>query len=261
MSNILSNVVPPAASDGVARNVTGGYVIGKVTENNNKDFKGLVKVEFTSWLSGKSICDWIPVMQPYAGAQYGNYVIPEIDDIVVVGFLGASMRKPFVLGSFYPQNAAFINESFDEKNLVKAYKTKGETKFTLNDEPDKQSFTVETSMGLKMSIENETQLITITDKDAKNFIKVDSKNGAMDITADKKMTIKVGKCEIAIDGAGGAVSIKCDKLDIKAGQTATVEGTQALNLKGGNLTVKGSQKTAISGGAMTEVKGGIVKLN
>ena len=32
-----------------------GFVQGTVVENNNADFKGMVKVEFTVWESGKNL--------------------------------------------------------------------------------------------------------------------------------------------------------------------------------------------------------------
>ncbi len=261
MNNIFTDLASAAKGKNLGAYNPAGYVVGKVVENNNKEFQGLVKVEFISWLSGKNICDWIPVLQPYAGATYGRYIIPEIDDTVLVGFMESHLRKPFVLGSFYPANAQYVKDSFNDKNFLKTYKTKGGISLKLNDEKGKESVIAETPVGIKMSVEDETQLVTLTDKEGKNLIKLDAKNGKIEVLSDKEISFTSGKCKITISGEKGAVSIEADKVDIAAKQTMTAEGKQKMALKGGEMNIAGSQKTAMSGGAMTEIKGGILKLN
>ena len=55
-----------------------GFVQGTVVENNNADFKGMVKVEFTVWESGKNLCEWVRLLSPYGGADYGLYCVPAV---------------------------------------------------------------------------------------------------------------------------------------------------------------------------------------
>jgi len=76
----------------------GAFVLGTVAENNNKDFAGMVKVNFTAWTDGENLSRWMPVLSPYAGEDYGRYLIPEVDDIVLVGFIGTLREQPFVMG-------------------------------------------------------------------------------------------------------------------------------------------------------------------
>ena len=94
-----------------------GFVQGIVVENNNADFKGMVKVEFTVWETGKNMCEWVRLLSPYAGKDYGTYLVPEIDEMVLVGFIGGSLKRPFLLGSLYPSGASVVSENFDQKNL------------------------------------------------------------------------------------------------------------------------------------------------
>ena len=101
-----------------------GFVQGIVVENNNADFKGMVKVEFTVWETGKNMCEWVRLLSPYAGKDYGTYLVPEIDEMVLVGFIGGSLKRPFLLGSLYPSGASVVSENFDQKNLKKHLKTK-----------------------------------------------------------------------------------------------------------------------------------------
>ena len=259
MSNSIADLFMSGGGRGPGE--MGSFVMGTVTENNEKKFPGMVKVEFTSWTAGKNICEWIPLLRPYAGAGYGQYIKPEIGDVVLVGFLGAAQQKPFVMGMFYPANAAFVKESFEKENMTKRFKTKGGLDVTLSDVKDKQSVTVLTPKGLTVTISDETESVEISDKDAKNVIQLDCKNGALALTSDKKMTLKAGKCELTMDGQGGAVTLKADKITLDGGQTTKVAGKQSLNLEGGMLKAEGKQTAELKGGTMTTVAGQILKLN
>ena len=53
-----------------------GFVQGTVVENNNPDFKGMVKVEFTVWETGKNMCEWVRLLSPYTGKEGAPYGAP-----------------------------------------------------------------------------------------------------------------------------------------------------------------------------------------
>lgn len=239
----------------------GNFVQGTVTENNDKKYPAMVKVEFTSWTSGKNICEWIPILHPYAGKAYGQYLLPEIGDVVLIGFMGAAQTKAFVMGVLYPANSAFAKESFEKKNLTKRFKTKGGIDFNLNDEDGKENITVLTPKGQQIVVDDEKETITLSDKGAKNVIRLDSKGGELEITTDKKITLQAGKCQIVMDGQGGAITIKGTKINVDAQQTASVSAKQSLALEGGMLKAEGKQTATIKGGTMTQVSGQILKLN
>lgn len=240
---------------------TGGFIQGTVTDNSDKKYPGMVKVEFTAWKSGSNIYEWLPVLQGFAGGKYGAYAIPEVGDIVLVGFIGAGMKRPFVLGSLYPANAKMVSESYNEKNTVKRFRTKAGTALSLNDEKGKESAAVTTPKGLTLIAEDEKETITAKDKNGKNIIQIDCKKGGITITADSKITVKTGKCEIAMDGKGGALSIKCDRLNIKAAQQATVASNQMMTVQGNILKAEGKQTAQFKGGTLAELSAGMVKIN
>ena len=104
----------------------------------------MVKVEFTVWESGKNMCEWVRLLAPYTGKDYGTYWVPEIDETVLVGFIGGSLKRPFLLGSLYPSGASLVSENFDKKNVKKRVKTKGGVDIAISDEDGKQSITVTT---------------------------------------------------------------------------------------------------------------------
>ncbi len=241
--------------------VVNGLVMGTVVDNGNADFPGMVQVEFTAWTSGKNQCMWIPVLTGYGGAEYGLYVMPEIGDVVVMGFIGEGMKRPFVMGTLYGAASGYRNGSFQEQNYIKEFKTKGDNVISINDEDGKQSISITTTKDLTIKMEDETEVITVTDSGGTNFVKIDTKEGITAIEAAKKMTIKVGSVELAIDGQAGSVELKCKTYKVTSQQTVEIAGTQSTKVTGGMVTVEGSQTVKVSGATMTEIKGAMVKIN
>ena len=238
-----------------------GFVQGTVVENNNDKFKGMVKVEFTVWESGKNMCEWVRLMSPYTGKDYGTYLVPEIGEIVLVGFIGGSLKRPFLLGSLYPSGAAWVNENFDKKNLKKSIKTKGQTQILIVEEEGKQSITVTTKKGSCIVIEDEKETCKISDKGGKNQILLDYKNGAVSVDAEKKIMLKAGTVQLTLDGNGKSITAKADKVDINGTQGVKINTSNKLEMKGTQAALEGSAKLEVKSGGQTVVKGAMVQIN
>lgn len=91
----------------------------KVTDNNDPEGLGRVKVEFY-WNGWGNDSDWMRVVQHYAGPSRGTYYRPEIGDEVLVSFEGGNVERPYVSGSHY--NGQAKPEFFDPKNSIKGWK-------------------------------------------------------------------------------------------------------------------------------------------
>ncbi|MEN2401931.1 phage baseplate assembly protein V [Flavobacterium sp. MC2016-06] len=91
----------------------------KITDNNDPEGMGRVRVKF-NWGANSSTSDWIRVIQQYAGPGRGEYMRPEIDDEVLVGFEGGNIQRPYVSGSHY--NGKAKPEFFDSQNSIKGWK-------------------------------------------------------------------------------------------------------------------------------------------
>lgn len=237
------------------------FVQGKVTDNADKKNAGMVKVEFLSWKNGSNICEWMPLLHPYAGKDYGAYAVPEVGDVVLVGFLGAEMRRPFVMGVLYPAGAKYPGTCFTDKNTTRALRTKGGHEVILSDEKGKEKCTFTTPKGLTACLDDEKETIALSDKGGKNLLRLDCKSGEVQLTADAKIVLKTGKCTLTLDGKAGEIQLSCDRLTAKATQQAAVSANQMMQLSGGMFKAEGKQTVQIKGGAMTEVSGGMVKIN
>ena len=253
MSSITDMLTPQPPIAGNA----GGFVLGTVASAASPDFQGMVQVNFTGWTDGKNLSQWMPVLYHYAGAEHGQYWLPEVDDIVLVGFMGPMLEKPFVMGSFYPVGASIPKEQYIDKNTNRYLKTAGGVTFAITDEDGKQGIDIQTPKGKRVWIDDSGDAITI--EDGKNTVKLDG-GGAIEITAEKTITIKTGSCSIEMDGNAGKLSISCGQLEIKASQTAEISSDNMMTLKG-NMTKVEGQQLSLNGSAMSELKGGILKLN
>lgn len=158
----------------------GGMVQGTVTDNAESGEPGMVKVEFTAWKSGKNVCEWIPLLRPYAGKDYGSYLVPEVGDIVLVGFIGTDFRRPVVLGSLFPATAQMKSDSFEKKNTTRRFKTKGGVDLTLSDAQGKASVEAVTPGGLRLALDDGKQLMTLADKNGQNQLSIDCQKGEVE---------------------------------------------------------------------------------
>lgn len=256
MSSITDLLTPTEAPAGPMP----GFLLATVSENSNKSYPAMVRVEFTAWQQGSSRSKWLPLLCAYAGKEHGQYLVPEVGDVVLVGFIGPGLERPFILGSLFPPGAALPGELYTDKNLTRQLKTKGGVSVTVSDEDGKHCVQVETPKGLKLSLDDSGEAVVIGDKNDKNALRLEAKNGAVSLEADKKLSLKAGGCELTME-TGGALTIKCDRLKVEAKQTASVKGGNMATLEGGMLTVEGKQQLALKGTAVCEISGGLVKIN
>lgn len=240
---------------------TPGFVQGKVIENNNKEHPGMVKVEFTVWEEKKNVCEWVRLLSLYTGSAYGSYLVPEINEEVLVGFIGGSLKRPFLLGSLYPQNCELLKKDFDDKNLKKHFKTKGGMEIEILDTQDKGYIKIMTKKEQQIMISDEKESCFIGDKDGKNQILMDFKGGEVTIKAENKISLSAGNVSVELDGKGKGLNQKADKIEVKASNSLELSGSSKAAVKGGMLQLSGSQSLKAEGGTTTEIKGAMVKIN
>lgn len=238
-----------------------GFVQGTVVENNNDDYPGMVKVSFTVWEDKKNMIEWVRLLSPYTGKDYGTYLVPEIDETVLVGFIGGSIKRPFLLGSLYPGDSKLVKEQYDKKNINKRIQTKGGISIALSDEENKQSVTVTTKKEIKLVLEDEKETVLISDKDGKNKIFLDMKNGAVSIEAEKTMTLKAGDAKLVLDGNKKQMDLSTGTINIAANQKLSMEGKTSTSVKGGSFEAAGTQSAKISASGQMEISGAMVKIN
>lgn len=79
---------------------SGLFVVGIVTNNEDPDEMGRIKVKFPT-LSDDLESDWCRVVSPMSGADRGIFFLPEVNDEVLVAFEGGGLSRPVVIGSLW----------------------------------------------------------------------------------------------------------------------------------------------------------------
>ncbi len=223
--------------------VGAGLVPAIVSDINDPKKTGRVKLTFP-WLDDSYVSDWSRVAHAGGGSKRGLFILPEVNDEVLVGFWAGDFSRPFVLGGLYNGEdkppIKFSKAAVGGKVEQRAWVTRAGHKIVLIDKSGKESITVATADGKhEMVFDQAESKISVTS------------TGDVLIKSDGKTSIEA-KGPVNVD-AKGAVSVdsKAD-VSIKAVGVASIEGAQV------KITGKGS--VAIKSSGMVEVSGAMVKL-
>ncbi len=234
---------------------------GTVKENWDKEHPGMIRVEYFLGEQGKNLSGWVPVVMPYAGNKYGSYTLPEVGDVVVIGFDRGDRNCPIVLGSLWSKVNALPAGAANEKNTIKRFLTKGGCQVEFNDEEKKEKITVTTPKKLKISIEDENERIAVSDDKGDNSLIIDSKNGTVTINAAKKIELCAAKNKmIVLDGNAKSIALKGGKIDANADQAVTMKGSNT-QISGSMITLKGDSTVKLEASGILQAKGSMVKIN
>ncbi len=238
-----------------------GIITGLVKENWNKEHPGMVKVEYFLGEKGKNLTGWVPVMTPYAGKEFGFYALPEVGTEVVLAFQRGNRNCPIVLGCIWNKQSALPKETANDKNTVKKLLTKGGCEIQITEEDKKEQIRIHTPKGLELLLEDEKEMVELGDKEGKNKISLDAKNGKMTLLADKSMEFKIGgNAMLSLDGGSKTIQLKGGKITCSAEQSISMKG-QTMKLEGTSTEVKGSGTLKLEASGTAQLKGAMVQIN
>src|SRR5262245_9602310 len=164
---------------------------------DNKDGNGnpgyRVKVKFP-WLSEQETTFWARIAIPMAGRDRGTYVLPEIDDQVLVVFEHGDIDRPIVIGALWSkkQDPVEINQS--GKDNTKLIKSRSGHRIIFDDKEGAEK-------------------ITIVDSTKKNKIVLDSVNKIVQLESDGDIEV-IAKTNVIMHS-------NALKIGTKEGVTAT----------------------------------------
>ena len=164
-----------------------GVVIGLVTNNQDPDHLGRVKVKYP-WLGDADESAWARIAAPMAGKNRGLFFLPEVDDEVLVVFEHGDPRFPYVLGALWNGKDEPPQTNADGKNDVRVIRSRSGHEIRLTDTDGAEK-------------------IEITDKSGANSLTIDTSTNSISITAPE-----------------GKIKLSAQEIDIEASGTATLKG-------------------------------------
>jgi phage baseplate assembly protein gpV len=213
---------------------------------DNKDGEGnpgyRVKVEFP-WLNEQETSFWARIAVPMGGSGRGTYVLPEIDDQVLVVFEHGDINRPIVVGSLWSKKQEPVEVNQSGKNNTKLIKSRAGHRIIFDDKEGAEK-------------------IVIVDQTKKNKIILDSVNKIVKIESDGDIEIKA-KTNIILHsnalkvGTKEGITGKARSLLTHAQKTFGLKATGGITIGGGNTTINVSNAaaTSVSGSGSGELGG------
>lgn len=207
-----------------------GVVIGVVTNNQDPDKLGRVKVLFP-WLADNDESNWARLATTMAGNNRGTFFLPEVDDEVLVAFEHGNVEKPYVLGALWNGVDAPVRDNADGKNNERVIRSRAGHELILNDEDGKEQVEIKTKAGHQFLLDDTSgsEKISIVDKSGNNKIEIDSAQNSIAIEAQTKISLKAQTIEITADSS---MTVKSAQLEISADAAATLKSSATLTIQG-----------------------------
>ncbi len=189
-----------------------GVVVGIVTNNKDPEDLGRVRVKFP-WLSNEDESNWARIGSLMAGKERGIFILPEIDDEVLVVFEHGGINMPYVIGSLWNGKDAPPETNSDGKNNIIMMKSRSGHVIRIDDTGGKEK-------------------IEIIDKTEKNLISIDTKDNKISIMSDK---------DIEISAPNGKITIDAMDIEIRSSVATKIEAAADMDVKASaNMNVKGA---------------------
>ena len=187
-----------------------GVVVGQVTNTQDPDGLGRVKVRFP-WLSNDDESFWARVATPMAGKERGFYFLPDVGDEVLVAFEQGDARFPYVLGGLW-NGQDKPPEKNDDTNSARSIKSRSGHVIRLDDK-------------------NGEEKIEIIDKRG-NKIVFDTTKNTFTFTSNK---------DIVLSAASGTIKLDAQKIEIKSSADTKIESGAGMDVKAtGAMNIKGA---------------------
>jgi phage protein D len=208
---IVDTVRPVEKSDWA-----GSVVVGEVTNNNDPDGLGRVKVKFPT-LGDTIESWWARIASPSAGKDRGLLMMPVIGDEVLVAFEHGDARRPYVLGSVWNGRAkpgALVQK--DGTLVIQSdEQVKMKSKRQISVKSD-QGFSVATTDPIVQQAKSSVQI------DSQEEVMVSAPKVSIDATADITLN---ANASVTIKAAGKVTVDAGGMLTLKSAGVVQVSGT------------------------------------
>ena len=233
-----------------------------VTNVQDDEDMGRVKVKIPR-LDDTFESGWLRVAQAGAGPARGTFVLPEVDDEVLVAFEHGDVRRGYVIGGLYngvdrPSPPAFDGAVGSDGLVAKRSFTSRKGHFQLFCDADGDEY-VETAtrdreLAVRLAKDAEGGAVLVT---SKNLVKIDAE-GDITITSRGRVTVEATG-ELALKGQ----SVKVDatsSLEL-TGQTVKVAGVAQTEVTGAQTKVAATAMLDLDGGPAASLHAGTVRIN
>src|ERR1041385_2659902 len=209
-------------------NLMYGLHYGVVCQNKDPDNLDRIKIRLP-WLDGGDTdqTHWAQLLTPMEGKKFGWYTLPDIDDVVVVAFIGGESAQPVILGGIWSKPDFSPEPNEDGKNNFRGYRSRSGHRLILDDTDKTKVVFADKSTKLMVGVGNMPKAgagpnvcaVYKPPMSGNEGVSISSMEGNLEITC-KDGVLKMN--------AGKHVKINAkETIDVKAGQDIEMKGSSA----------------------------------
>lgn len=227
-------------------NVQYGLHYAIVSQNKDPENLDRIKVRLP-WLDKGDTDEshWAQLVTPMEGDKFGWYVLPDIDDVVVVMFIAGDINQPVVIGGVWSKTDNSPEPNEDGKNNFRGYRSRSGHRLILDDSPKTK--------------------VVFADKTTKNMFGIGEfeKDGAgPNVCAVYKPPMS-GTSGVSFSTMEGKMEITCKngKLTMTAKQNIKINAKTTIDVKaGGDIKMEGSSAAKLTSSSPGNFDAGAIEV-
>ena len=137
---------------------------------------------------------WARVVCPFAGLDRGAFLIPDVDDEVLVVFLNGDPSYPLVLGGLWNGSSTAPAQIGSQGNRIKMIRSRNGVTVTLDDQAGQERFIAETPGGQRVTLSDGPGVVLVEDANGNSL---EMASAGITITASAKVTINASNVEVS----------------------------------------------------------------
>ncbi|KAF0956731.1 MULTISPECIES: phage baseplate assembly protein V [Rhodococcus] len=216
--NVPTSHLPPRPDSVLHHGLHPATVVALAGDPENRQ---RIRVRF-DWLAATEGGDppeaWAVLVTPYADADQGYQMLPEIDSTVVVGFLAGHLDHPYVVGAVW-NGKALAPESFTDANHKRLIQTRSGSRLEFDDTPGAVAVRITTPGGHDVMLDDAGKSIEISASSGARI----TLTAAGGVTIDAASTVDVTAAMVTVDAPVSQFNgiVVCETLIAKGGGVAS----------------------------------------
>ena len=225
-----------------------GVYIGTVKANTDEgqDSKYRVKVKF-EWLpcgQAQEMSHWARIAVPMAGDARGTYLLPEVEDQVLVVFAHGDIRFPVIIGSLWNESQKPPETNPDGKNNYRVIKSRSGHRLIFDDtEGAERVILVDSTNKNKVLLDSANQVTTLETADGD--IEIQAPSGVARFHASNVKITTTGD----VHAKGGM------KLEVSSQGAVNAKATGTMNLNAALVQMNPGLPSASMGSVLAAAAG------